>query len=1350
MAALGTWKDANDVEIRNQRRVKVAIALALTLDIVQVVLLLMGTDRLIRLLWRIRPPLPSTHELSIHSEKPADLRLTPSSTVNSESPKHTWYSRVVPSDQDPGKVQQKSAARPNMLYAPVYNGLSAALAFSASSCVFSFVSLCSSKLDIARTIIIMTDATASFKDVPEVELGEALTARTESLATFRELGPPDLLCHIVKSTGRTGQRNIGSYHFVSGVDASSSASLAAYINSLIYSIEDNSAWFSKSMTWKVRNGCYCCFNAFSHVDIRVDVKIPGGVFAYVVDLRGERDSRNMARNISLCAASGHHLFRRPHLLAAEALFMKGWQVGSDPVIQVATVVSNHLTAGVMKYFGDSGRCQPAANSFEKLSARELEIASFLAKSYIGMNEEVKAVQIMSAAMKHTPQSYTLLHVQSDFLRSEGRPDWALKLVREAVNCAPSEFVTWEKLTKLYIDTKDYESALLTVNSCPMFTFNGRDAHRALVPAKVHLPFQRQTGDILPEKTKSEDDAADPALLRLPAPGLRGTWARAYSLLTRLVSDIGWDELLKTRSVVFVMEEEYRMQKAQADIQKVAISNGAQCVNKNVAVIHEDGSVTEGSATLADDDASTRGMSSPLSESESRPELENGLNVSAIQIIRVSSEYDMEREIARNGIAEQDETTESASVQTMTLEKPVQAAAGEEPEPSQPSNPSQEQNITFAVGAIAHYHQNSRYYSAVLPPPNPVVDNALPHITIQMPVYKESLATVLTPSLTSLKTAVQTYARHGGTSSLFINNDRLRLLPPDQAKERIECYATHGIGWIARPRHGHEGQLHTRRPLQKASNMNYILDVSLRLERILEELQSPHSSYNFSHPGAPFSQNNPNPNQSTDSNLFTPPNPPFHRASVSTTFSAQTEGGSIVSVPGQLLGTYGVQYIGRNGDDQGFVVPFLGGGGGGGKNCIDPMIRSPGHLYRSFLLNEHVDEFTMHFPSPRMHSHGNLPSLIHKGFPNRGRAPPPPIPHATRPPLSPYMSLPPLHPPPMPVPQFVNLTDAGITDILIRFLPYFTPFVALPRNNSVSRHYPPTLRPIHFIAQAVRKICTAHVLHKLQHLRPPTPHSGPSSNVARSLRILQEARDGAVKARKYDSVATRAIIVGEFEQRTGGKVPYSWQLDVSEALLLGLDCSVIAGIGAGKTMPFVLPLLAQPNKHVLIISPLNALEADQAEKFRDVNLTAVAVNGNSYNQHLHQQLELRKHQVIITSPEMCLNHDKFRGLISSPSFAGHIAAIVIDEAHCISQWGEKFREEYAKLGTLRAFVPSHIPVLVASATLPPSVLVEVRAAMHIDPLMSYHVNLGIDRLNIAWEVRHMKAGKIVLRAPTFCV
>ena len=64
---------------------------------------------------------------------------------------------------------------------------------------------------------------------------------------------------------------------------------------------------------------------------------------------------------------------------------------------------------------------------------------------------------MSTAMKETPQSYLLLHIQCDFLRSKGKSEWALKLARQAVNCAPSEFVTWEKLTEIYIDLGEYDS-----------------------------------------------------------------------------------------------------------------------------------------------------------------------------------------------------------------------------------------------------------------------------------------------------------------------------------------------------------------------------------------------------------------------------------------------------------------------------------------------------------------------------------------------------------------------------------------------------------------------------------------------------------------------------------------------------------------------------------------------------------------------------------------------------------------------------------------------------------------------------------------------------------------------------
>ena len=68
-------------------------------------------------------------------------------------------------------------------------------------------------------------------------------------------------------------------------------------------------------------------------------------------------------------------------------------MGSDPEIQVATVVSNHLTAAIMKYFGDSGRFQYAANLFEKITAKEPEVASLLAKSYLGMSASLLPVGV---------------------------------------------------------------------------------------------------------------------------------------------------------------------------------------------------------------------------------------------------------------------------------------------------------------------------------------------------------------------------------------------------------------------------------------------------------------------------------------------------------------------------------------------------------------------------------------------------------------------------------------------------------------------------------------------------------------------------------------------------------------------------------------------------------------------------------------------------------------------------------------------------------------------------------------------------------------------------------------------
>ncbi|KAF8573691.1 hypothetical protein K439DRAFT_1317768, partial [Ramaria rubella] len=79
-----------------------------------------------------------------------------------------------------------------------------------------------------------------------------------------------------------------------------------------------------------------------------------------------------------------------------------------------------------------------------------------------------------------------------------------------------------------------------------------------------------------------------------------------------------------------------------------------------------------------------------------------------------------------------------------------------------------------------------------------------------------------------------------------------------------------------------------------------------------------------------------------------------------------------------------------------------------------------------------------------------------------------------------------------------------------------------------------------------------------------------------------ARVKASQTRDYDSTKTRADLLRLFQTRCGGKEPYPWQLDVTEALLLGLDSVVFAGTGAGKTIPFVMPLWQDTSRKKMVI------------------------------------------------------------------------------------------------------------------------------------------------------------------------
>ena len=244
------------------------------------------------------------------------------------------------------------------------------------------------------------------------------------------------------------------------------------------------------------------------------------------------------------------------------IVLAGSQLGSEPEIQVPNVVSNHLTTGLLNYIHTTGRYTSGINLFEKLRTRDVEVSSLLARVLISADEEVQAVKLLHDAISQLPMDYSLLDCQSAFCQNKGQLEWALDCAKRSVTAAPSEFGTWAKLAEIYVGLEQWDLALLTLNSCPMFTYQDKDAPRMPEPLRVILPVMLES--MLDEIDESQEginsELVHPSLRKLHAAGYKGTFLKAYGLLTEITAKIGWDQLLKIRSHVFVMEEEYRSEK----------------------------------------------------------------------------------------------------------------------------------------------------------------------------------------------------------------------------------------------------------------------------------------------------------------------------------------------------------------------------------------------------------------------------------------------------------------------------------------------------------------------------------------------------------------------------------------------------------------------------------------------------------------------------------------------------------------------------------------------------------------------------------------------------------------------
>ncbi len=185
----------------------------------------------------------------------------------------------------------------------------------------------------------------------------------------------------------------------------------------------------------------------------------------------------------------------------------------------------------------------------------------------------------------------------------------------------------------------------------------------------------------------------------------------------------------------------------------------------------------------------------------------------------------------------------------------------------------------------------------------------------------------------------------------------------------------------------------------------------------------------------------------------------------------------------------------------------------------------------------------------------------------------------------------------------------------------------------------------------------------------------------------------------------------------------------DAILSGRDVMGVMPTGGGKSLCYQIPALLLPGV-TLVISPLISLMKDQVAALNRSGVSAAFINSSLSAQQIAQVCEAVRSggcRLLYIAPER-LESGSFAALTRQIA----IPLVAVDEAHCISQWGQDFRPSYLKIADFLAGLPQRPTVAAFTATATEEVRQDVIRLLGLrDPLCTV---TGFDRPNLFWEVR----------------
>jgi RecQ family ATP-dependent DNA helicase len=202
-----------------------------------------------------------------------------------------------------------------------------------------------------------------------------------------------------------------------------------------------------------------------------------------------------------------------------------------------------------------------------------------------------------------------------------------------------------------------------------------------------------------------------------------------------------------------------------------------------------------------------------------------------------------------------------------------------------------------------------------------------------------------------------------------------------------------------------------------------------------------------------------------------------------------------------------------------------------------------------------------------------------------------------------------------------------------------------------------------------------------------------------------------------------------------------QLEVINSTMAGRDVLVLLPTGGGKSLCYQLPaIIEEVPKVTIVFSPLVSLIQDQVQQLRAVRIGAMALTASTPDTDRRslfdewRALDIKSYLVYIT-PEFYARSDHFIQQLQNLARHGRVARFIIDEAHCISQWGHDFRPDYRKLQFLKRLFPT-VPILALTATATDAVQRDVMNTLGMPRACLFHASFN--RPNLRYFVQ--KIGK----------